>query len=287
MTICAIIITYKPSLELIRNVELIQEMADFVMIYDNTTGMTDAISTLQNCSGVSVFHAGRNDGMGVALNFGLQYAIEHHFDWLATFDQDSRPTKDMFRSMLKSLSEYADGNQVRILAPSHRDPSEKPKAILLGGELAPIRRQAVITSGNLIKIDGLDKDQRFDESLFIDSVDHDFCLKTLKRHEFILECQSAILIHSIGQISHHQKFGISVHATNHEPFRHYYMTRNRLYVWVRYMMYFPRWVIRDVYSHLKMMARLLIVEDQKLLKMRYMAKGFWDFLLGKKGRLYE
>ncbi|BDT78431.1 glycosyltransferase family 2 protein [Polynucleobacter yangtzensis] len=287
MTICAIIITYHPSAEVIKNIEIIGAMVDKVVVYDNTPGESEVIKSLGSISGIEVFHQGKNDGLGTALNFGLDYALEQHFDWLATFDQDSRPTANMFEKMLRDYERYPDYDRVRILAPRHLNPllEDELLAIETNRNLPPIKRKTVITSGNLIYLHCIDKNLRFDEDLFIDSVDHDFCLKVLGRNEIILECENALLIHSIGDISYHRHAGVTVHATNHVPLRHYYMMRNRLYIWMRYFFSFPEWVISDIFAHLKMIARLLMLEEKKLLKLNYMTKGFLDFLRGKKGSL--
>ena len=226
--------------------------------------------------------------MGIALNFGLHYAIENQFDWLATFDQDSQPTKGMLDKMLEDFSKYPNPNRVRILAPRHLDPSQfSNHPVVPNEDLGFQEMETVITSGNLIKLDGLDENLRFDEELFIDSIDHDFCLKVLKHDEIILECKDALLIHSIGNISHHRLAGIDVHVTNHTPLRHYYMTRNRLYIWARYLFHFPLWVASDLYAHIKMVMRLLLLEEEKLSKLNYMAKGLVDFLTGKKGQIHD
>lgn len=281
ITICAIVVTYYPNEEFAENIHAISQQVQRVVVFDNTPEKCLTLDAIKGVPGVEIFHAGKNEGLGVALNFGLDYASKNQYQWLATFDQDSQPTQGMIAKMLEGFSQYPDQDRVRILAPRHLNPPFKVD--IDPGLNSAIQRRAVITSGNLIKIAGLDLHHRFDDDLFIDSVDHDFCLKTLQRHQLILEFDSAILMHHLGDITLHHKIGVQMHATNHAPIRHYYMLRNRLVIWRRYGMNFPAWVLGDIYAHLKMVARVMLLEENKLEKMRYMGKGFLDFLKGKKG----
>jgi rhamnosyltransferase len=288
MSICAIIVTFYPDGDFLSNLRAIGEQVDKVIIFDNTPHEFRQILNFDGIQNLEIISNQANQGLGVAFNFGLNYAKKNGYRWLATFDQDSCPYPKMFDEMLLAWSSYPNKENVRILAPRYLDLESVKNVPIEEGPQGEnlIEMMTVITSGSLICIDNLGSNQKFDEDFFIDCIDHDFCLKSIQRGELVLQIQSALLNHRLGNpIFHKVSKKVFVHTSNHQPFRHYYLTRNRLYLWVRYFYSFPRWVLIDMYSHFKLLLRIFIFEGQKLQKFSYMFRGILDFLKRKKGRL--
>jgi rhamnosyltransferase len=282
MTVCAIIVTYFPGDDFTRNLIAIRNQADHVIVFDNTPTSNLLISAAEN---LEIISKGANVGLAKALNFGLLEAKRNKFDWLIAFDQDSFPKPNMVDAMLMAFNDFPMKEKIRILAPKYIS-SDCDNNLMGRQELIPrwIERHTAITSGGMIKISNLGEDQLFDETLFIDGVDHNFCLQARERGELVLEVPTAVLIHNLGRpITKRVLRFFNVHTTNHNPIRHYYMTRNRLYLWSRYFMKFPLWVIRDFYAHIKMVVRVALFEDLKVEKLCCMNKGMIDFLRNKKG----
>jgi rhamnosyltransferase len=125
----------------------------------------------------------------------------------------------------------------------------------------------------------------FDESLFIDAVDTEYCLRARQSGMMILQSH-AVLSHSLGRTTYHRLFGLRFGTTNHSPGRHYYITRNRLRLLARYAGDWP-WVWREVRGMLFDDAKIILVEPNKWSKFRAMAAGAADALSGKFGKQIE
>ncbi len=73
--------------------------------------------------------------------------------------------------------------------------------------------------------------------------------------------------------------------TNHNAIRRYYITRNRFYVWKKYKEYFPWFINYEKNRTIKEIIKLLLGEDDKILKIKMIIQGYWDFKKNKFGKL--
>ena len=63
----------------------------------------------------------QNLGIAAALNLGVKHAIGVGFDWVCTFDQDSRVSEGFIFKMLETYQQAPHPEKVALLAPSYRD----------------------------------------------------------------------------------------------------------------------------------------------------------------------
>ena len=94
----------------------------------------------------------------------------------------------------------------------------------------------LITSGSIINLSIFRKLDGFDENLFIDLVDTDYCFAALKAGYNIVEMSNIFMEHSIGNIVKKKSLK-NFKVTNrslHAPLRIYYMVRNFLYLKKKY-----------------------------------------------------
>ena len=86
-----------------------------------------------------------------------------------------------------------------------------------------------ISSGTLNRISTLESLGGFDEKMFIDMVDFDYC-KTVREHGYkILRLNNCIMKHKVGQCEIISVFGKPKMIFNHSPLRRYYYFRNSIY----------------------------------------------------------
>jgi rhamnosyltransferase len=173
-------------------------------------------------------------------------------------------------------------DRIAILAMSHRDRAtgrdyHHGKDII---QTAPLWRsvRATITSGSLVKTAVFERAGFFDESLFIDSVDHDFCLRCRAHGMLVIEGREQIMEHSIGAATEHRFLGRRIPCTNHSPLRRYYITRNTLEVSRRYLFRDFLWTAFGLYYFLAGNILILLFEADRAAKLRAMAEGTADFL---------
>jgi rhamnosyltransferase len=142
-----------------------------------------------------------------------------------------------------------------------------------------------ITSGNIVKTEIFEKVGLFDENLFIDYVNHEFCLRIRKHGYKIFSIQSVYLLHRLGDQKHGNFLGKNVTYTNHSSIRRYYITRNRIYVWTKYLSVEPKWVIKDFIGSIKEVIKIILYETDKVLKIKMIVKGILDAITHNYGKL--
>jgi rhamnosyltransferase len=139
-----------------------------------------------------------------------------------------------------------------------------------------------ITSGSLVSVPAWDLVGGFDEGLFIDQVDHEFCLRLHLRGLSVLECGTAFLTHRMGDMKRRRLLG-PVYVSNHSTLRRYYITRNRLAVAARYRADFPEFHAREMSAQRHELLKVLLLEDHRFQKMLMAWRGYRDFRRGVTG----
>jgi rhamnosyltransferase len=285
LRVCAVIVTYNPQPTFIENVTAVAAQVGQVVVVDNgssgeTVQQLQELETRQVCK---VIRNGQNLGIAAALNLGVKYAMETGFDWIATFDQDSRVSDGFISQMLEIYQRAAQPEKVAIIAPTCVDRGSGNRIKVLRSRNGQIL--VVMTSGSMMPSSAIRDAGAFDESLFMDYVDVEFCLRVRKKEMLILQ-SPAILFHSLGCIKFHSFFGLSFGVTNHSAGRRYYITRNRLSLLRRYATDWP-WVWRESRAMLIDVAKIVLLEDNKWKKFRAVVVGTVDALLDKMGKQIE
>jgi rhamnosyltransferase len=286
-TIAAVVVTYNPDATLERNLSAIRAQVDRLLVVDNGSADLAAVERAVVASDGRLVSNSTNLGVASALNQGLRLAKEAGFDWLATFDQDSFVPVDTLPGLLSIYESHPDREKIAILAASHRDrvtgrPYQGAFRVL--EQTAKWRSvRAAITSGTVVRLAALATTGWFDDRLFIDSVDHDFCLRTRARGLLVVEGSVQVIDHSLGDISAHRLFWGTVNCTNHAPLRRYYITRNQLEIMRRHVLNDPVWVTLAAFDLLAGSVAVLVYEKERLAKIAAMSAGVRDFVFRRFG----
>jgi rhamnosyltransferase len=284
-SICAVIVTYNPQSTFVDNIAAVAAQVSHVVVVDNgsSSGTEQHLRQLEMRLGCKVIRNPQNLGIAVALNLGVKYGLEVRCDWICTFDQDSRVCDGFISEMLEAYQQAPRPERVALVVPSYvdRDSGVDVRLRRAGnGEIL-----TALTSGSMIPVMAIHKLGFFDESLYIDAVDTEFCLRARREGMSILQ-SSAVLLHSLGRTTYHHLLGLRFGTTNHSPGRHYYIARNRLRLLTRYAADWP-WVWREIRGMIFDDAKIILVEDNKWRKFRAMAAGTADALSGKVGKQIE
>jgi rhamnosyltransferase len=284
-SICAVFVTYNPRPTFIKNIEAVAAQVNRVVVVDNgSLGETGQhLQELEARLGCEVIRNRQNLGVATALNLGVNYATEAGYDWVCTFDQDSRVCEEFFSKMLGAYQHAPHPERIALLTPLYVDRESGITVRLRRARNGEIL--TTLTSGSMIPSSAIRKLGLFDESLYIDAVDTEYCLRARQSGMMILQ-SDAVLSHSLGRTTYHQLLGLRFGTTNHSPGRHYYITRNRLRLLARYAADWP-WVWREVRGMLFDDAKIILVEPNKWKKFRAMAAGAADALNGKFGKQIE
>ena len=229
-----------------------------------------------------------NVGVSRALNIGVRRAISLGFKWVLTMDHDSIADGQMVKYLVDSVERHPKTEKVAVCAPIYVDAGDKMAGryyrydgwrrkrlfpLEPGQVLEPT---VVITSGNLINADLYARLGGFDESLFIDYVDHDYCLRSLEAGLSVIVSTDARLSHSIGNATSIRLFGLSWFSTNHPASRRYTIGRNRMTMVRRYRRRFPSYAFWTAIGFGIDFVGILLCENDKWNKVKMMVRGARD-----------
>jgi rhamnosyltransferase len=227
--ITAITTAYHPDERLFAVVQAALESCSRVIVVDNTpAGEASLSDTLEEslCDPrVRVLRPGRNAGVAAALNLGLR-ELSAEADAVLFMDQDSVLTKELVTGLAHHLADPSVG----VASPAPWDVTSDSHYESLSsvryGEVSD--RDAVITSGMLIRRSCLELVSEFREEFFCDYVDLDFCLRLRRAGVRIVQDKSLKLGHSIGDRREHRFAGRKVQVVHYPAWRHYWIARNGL-----------------------------------------------------------
>jgi rhamnosyltransferase len=231
MTICCIIVCYRPDLARLSEL-CARVLADgaTVILVDNTEAPYLKPDELPK--GCELITLGYNSGIAHAQNAGVAHALSAGAAVLGFFDQDSKPELGMLPALLAALDPAA----AEIVAPLPIDdvsgmplpsvrlgPHGWPRSVQVEGAAHPYPVDIVISSGTVATREVFEVAGNFDEGLFIDHVDDEWCLRCRAQLIPIHVVPTVAMRHSIG--SRHVKLGpltVIVHTST----RCYYQIRN-------------------------------------------------------------
>jgi rhamnosyltransferase len=278
MKIYGVVVIYNPDNSVLDNIASYVDDVICLFVVDNSDeksqSIVEKIKGIANCQYID---NDGNKGIGQALNMGANLAIQQGADFLLTMDQDSR----FERGDLKKMIQYAEENDVSnigIISPMHDANDRDNKYKFIADHIT-------MTSGNLLNLKIFQEIGVFDEKLFIDAVDTEYCLRLYQFNYRMYRLESVILDHNLGEIKKYNFGAKKVTATNHNYIRRYYIMRNRLYVWKKYFSVFPKFVKFEVVVTLKELVKIVLFEENKLLKLKFVVKGFFDFFRNKFGKI--
>ena len=275
--IAAVIITYNTGNEFSKNVLSLKKPVGEVIVVDNGSNK-ETLTMLRGLKEeITLIELNENKGIAYALNRGIEYAVNNDFQWVLTLDHDSTVSDSMISNMLSVYNSIDESEKEKIVMLTPKHVEEKQMDVVSKSQENKWEYVLTeITSGALTKADFY-KNELYDEKLFIDLVDHDYCLRINSMGYKIIRVNSAILIHNLGESIQKKILGITVTPTNHSALRRYYMSRNRKYIWNKYRGTFKEWVIKDKIRSLNEIVKIIAFEDEKLNKLKMIKLGLKDY----------
>lgn len=275
--VAAIIITYNTENKFSENVISLKKQVGEVIVVDNGSN-EETLSMLRELKDyITLIELNENKGIAYALNRGIEHALKRNYEWVLTLDHDSTVSNSMISNMLSvynSIDENERDNIVMI-TPKHIEEKQMNEEVNNKSNTWEYVLTE-ITSGALTKADFY-KRELYNEELFIDLVDHDYCLRVNSMGYKIIRVNSATLIHNLGESVKKKVLGVTVTPTNHSALRRYYMSRNRKYIWSKYGESFKSWVIKDKIRSLSEIAKIIAFEDEKINKLKMIRIGSKDY----------
>lgn len=275
--IVAGIVTFNPNISrLINNINSILPQVDTLIIIDNgSENIKDIKMSCISQNKICFISNGKNMGIAEALNQACNIAAQLGAEWILTLDQDSV----CVNNIIKKYEDYIKNNNENDCIASltcHMNDRSLPDFSIT--DLCETKVDFCITSGNYIKIDVWNKIGKFDNKLFIDKVDTDYCYRLTVNSYEIIELPFYGLLHEIGSNAKRCKFFCKEFVVfNHTAFRCYYIIRNQIYFARKHRKTLG--LLKSIRYKLTAWTRVLVYvfyETDKITKVKAWEKGIVD-----------
>lgn len=277
--VCAGIVLYEPDLErLIENINAVSSQVSRVYIVDNgSSNIADINRAIAGVEDIIIIENGENYGIAKALNQLCSYAKEDGYEWIVTLDQDSVLYCDTVEKMLP----LTENSKIALIAPFVKDDYEVQEEQSNLPYTEDITR--CNTSGCLTRLSVWEEIGGFDERMFIDCVDFDYCTRLLKKGLRVVRVNNAYIHHRLGKAAevkffvplgklfNIEKLKKPFYTYNHSPIRTYYYARNILYYMFKHKDFIDMKQERRTY--LRWFVLKVFFEKQKLKKLWAIIKG--------------
>ena len=170
-----VVVIYNPELNVFDNISSYVNQVSKLYIIDNSHGINNTLVERLKCFKTAEYiYNNSNIGIAAALNIGARKATTEGFDFLLTMDQDSVASSEMVKTLTEVM---VSSDKIGIVAAEHvnLDVREIPK------EKFTTEILYTMTSGNLLNLAAYLAAGGFKEELFIDHVDHEYCLRLNSR----------------------------------------------------------------------------------------------------------
>lgn len=278
------VILYNPEKEDIANILTYVNHVKKLYVFDNTESNSNQ-DRFEGIENIAYFWDGVNKGLSVRLNEACQKAIDDNFDFLLTMDQDSSFLEKNIAVYFNQALHYKEKDNVAVYGLEYKYAHQKVAEDLICVE----KKDHVITSASLINLKLYDSIGGFDENLFIDGVDIDYCYAALVKGYEIIQFKNNYFKHSLGEPVKRRSiftFFLLKKINNiHSPLRIYYMHRNRLYLEQKYKAKLPKVVIGMVKNYKHNIAKSIKHSENIFLALRFKRKAENDFKSNRMGKI--
>ncbi|MBN3851780.1 glycosyltransferase family 2 protein [Paraburkholderia sp. Ac-20340] len=295
----ALVILFHPSGKQLARLRALREACAALVVIDNTPQADASAREAARRDGYTLIHHGNRGGIAGAYNVGLThlFARDPKIDAVALFDQDSVvppayfPTMDALAARLAGRAFIAgprifDENDGRFLPElaTNGIGVRRLQVDTQQGTPAPMRCAFLISSGSFVSREAWKALGRFDEALFIDHVDTEYCFRALARNVPLYLVPALVLRHRIGAKARRRVGPLEIATMNHAWTRRYYSARNAMQIAIQYGPRFPVALVPNLLT-LWQIVQIVLGEQDKRAKLKGIFYGLLDGFLGRLGPL--
>ncbi len=283
-SLCAILVTYHPTETMLGHIPRILAQVRALIVVDNGSS-PEQVCLLRKASGTQGFaliENCENLGIAEALNQGVLWAKAQGYLWVILFDQDSIITDGFIDRMERAWQTHPQRERVVSVHPRYLNPATGAEpAVRRARDGGPI---VSLTSGALMPTWIFDRIGCFQADYFIDEVDTEYCLRIRAAGYLIADSTEAHLYHGAGSPQAASFLGFHFQPSHHSAVRRYYISRNRIVVYRKYIRIFPAWVCQLISISLRETIKCFAAEQDRARKLHNFLLGTWDGFTGKMGR---
>jgi len=275
--IIALIVAYQPEAgQLGHAIAAIASQVDGVVVVCNSA-VDDSQVPPEFESRVEIIRNPKNVGLAAAQNAGLRRCARGHAEFVLFLDQDSLPAADMVAQLMVAHRRLTDdGEKIAAVAPLLVDaatavewPFPTTHWFHTQRTTVPDRRgvctaEFLYSSGSLVAMDVLLRVGGFIETLFIDHVDLEWCMRAYAHGYLCFGVPAVRMKHRMGS-GHVRMFG-RLHPI-HTAERDYYVFRNSI-ILLRLPHIGLRWKLNEI---LRLLPRAVFYSTLHAQPLRHLA----------------
>lgn len=272
MKLAAVVVLYHPDAAVADNIASYAELSDFLYLWDNTPGRSSDVFYAELNEKKAVAHhpsvkylhfQQKNMGLAYAYNRAIEEAEKDGATHLMTMDQDSCFSRfDVFLAKV----EHNEDRKVGLFVPPLNQDCE-----------SDVEMSWAAQSGCAFDMEMIREIGMFREDFFIGMVDAEMQLKATWAGYKIVQVAGCHLVHHVGSERTVSFFGKPVLVSDYSPLRHYYDSRNRILMWREFPGdYNMKGKLGHFWGRLKLMAKIMLFEKNKLKKLSAIARGTWN-----------
>lgn len=271
------IVSFNPDIERLKeNISAISRQLPIVVVFDNgSRNIVDVEKVILEYKNVKLLKSDSNVGIAAALNRLMQWGFEKEYTWMLSLDQDSVCDEHYVSNIEPFLNiEPALG----VVAPIIVD--RKVGVIGHNPKKEYSHVNTCITSGAFSRISAWMDIGKYDESMFIDSVDFEFCYRMRKAGYGVIQIKKVKLLHELGKSQKRRFLFWRIDITRHNAFRKYYIARNNVYYPLKHHLWLR--LLRGNFRNVSLIASIILYEDNRKKKIESVCKGWKDaYIVGK------
>ncbi|MGO1078391.1 glycosyltransferase family 2 protein [Inquilinus sp. CA228] len=291
-TLGAVVVLFHPTAEQIARAVELRRHCDDLVVVDNTPQPDNRLAILFEDHDITLINEGNRNGIAGAHNRGLASQFERGADAVALIDQDSVMPADYFPVMREICATLA--SQPFIVGPRIFEEAIQEYVPVLETNGIAVRQldiheddgmqrcATLISSGCVISRAAFAKIGSFDEKLFIDCVDTEYCFRARACGVPVYVTPALTLSHRIGNLRRHKLGPYKTITLNHPWYRRYYNARNSIQLLFRHGRRYPVIFLLNLFT-LREVFYIALLEDAKLAKLIGIFLGVVDGLSGRLG----
>ena len=239
MNVVAIIGTYNPDeKKFFYCYNSIKDQVDQVIVADNSEQKNDFIINIDKIDYIKLY----NQGIAKAQNEAMKKALHTNPDFIVFSDQDSIFETNYISKLIELYDKIGD-KKLAAITPFIIDDKTKEQLLFVkrksifrikfdiaDKEIDFFRVNEAINSGLFVNVSCLKDIGLFDEKLFLDWVDFEWCWRAQKKRYNIYGTKIVKLSHDLGNDK--KKFMGKNYTLNHD-YRYYYIIRNGIFLSLR------------------------------------------------------
>lgn len=243
--VAAVVVSFHPEMPILDSLlASLLNQVELLVLVDNGGGADYLAADASLRERVCYVPLDGNKGLGFALNVGFAEAVQKGKRYMVTFDQDSHAQPDLIERLYQAMDNAKRlDNKAIAVSPAffdRRDGKEInfPFYTSASGSIKPVfesdnahglvKADALITSGMFVDVQAWKQGIKYDEGMFVDFTDTEWCFRVRDRGYSLYGCLNVQMGHALSDAPPVKILGLSFFR--YSPVRRYFFFRNTVAV---------------------------------------------------------